>query len=526
MIKLQHKISKLLIGAFCLSVYVSAQAANDVCSTASIINPNTIEGGMGGTGIPENGSMGGTGVTNDKGMGGTGATASGSLGGTGATANGSMGGTGVDNGFGGTGITADGGMGGTGVSAENGFGGTGLLPNDTQGGVAIIGVVTGFASICVNGEEVFYDKNTPVYDNGVAAKLSSLATGKMVMLKADKVGGQLRARSIGLFDAVAGPVGRVDAKQNQMQVMGQTVRLNQDMMQQVKGLSPNANVRVSGHRLDSGEIVATRVDISKVSKASTIGLVTGVTSDSVLVNGTRVHIENKNTLGKIKVGSEVRVNGQWDGSTIKAERVESQPIKNSVNRADNAIIEGFVKTGRDNTMRLGGTEIEASQGSTTYSSFEKSRGKVVKIEMRRDNKGRWVCDKVEERSGKLFERHGSINSDSSNSNSNSDDSLSSGGDDNGDMSSGSGNSGSGSDNSGSGSNSGSSSNPGSSSGSSSGHGSSSGASSGSGSGHGSSSSGGSGHGSSVSGSSGRGSTGRGSSSGSGGSDRSSSGKGK
>ena len=85
-------------------------------------------------------------------------------------------------------------MGGIGVSTEHGgFGGTGdavatsLLPKDTQGGVAIIGVVTGFASICVNGEEVFYDESTPVYDNGMAARLSSLATGKMVMLKADRV---------------------------------------------------------------------------------------------------------------------------------------------------------------------------------------------------------------------------------------------------------------------------------------------------------------------------------------------------
>jgi hypothetical protein len=479
---------------------------------------------MGGTGITANGSMGGTGVTLSGSLGGTGVTNDKGMGGTGATGNGSMGGTGVDNGFGGTGVTADGGMGGTGISAENGFGGPGLLPNDTQGGVAIIGVVTGFASICVNGEEVFYDKNTPVYDNGVATKLSSLATGKMVMLKADKVGGQLRARAIGLFDAVAGPVGRVDAKLNQMQVMGQTVHLNQNMMQQVKGLSPNANVRVSGHRLDSGEIVATRldtsvsarVDVNPAGNASTIGLVTSVASNGVFVNGTRVNFANKNDFDKIKVGSEVRVNGVWDGSAMQANRVESQPIKNSINRADTAIIEGFVKTGRENTMRLGGTEIEASQGSTSYSSFEKSRGKVVKVEMRRDSKGRWVCDKLEERSGKLFERHGSIDSDS-----NSGGELSGGGSDNGDRSSGDNsgsgsNSGSGRDSSGSGSNSGSGSS------SSSGHGS----SSGSGSGHGASSSGGSGRSSgssTTSGGSGRGPSGG--SSGSGGSSRGGSGSG-
>ena len=435
---------------------MTAQAAADVCSSASTINPNILDSGMGGTGAVAN-----------SGIGGTGAVANSGIGGTGAVANSGMGGTGVtnDNGLGGTGMTADGGMGGTGITTgisteHGGIGGTGdavttsLLPQDRQGGVAIIGVVTGFASICVNGQEVFYDKNTPVYDNGMAAKLSSLATGKMVILKADKVGGQLHARSIGLFDAVAGPVERIDSKLNQMQVMGQTVRLNQNTMQQIKDLSPNASVRVSGHRLDNGEIVATRVDIGKIDGASTIGLVTSLDHDSMVVNGTRIHIvntniTNKNGFDKIKVGNEVRVSGVWDGRAMKADRVESQPITNSINRADSAIVEGYVRLGHENTMHLDGTEIQASQGNTPYSGIEKSHGKVVKIEMRRDNKGQWVYDKLEQRSGKLFEQHGAFKRDSD---SNSGSELSSGSNNNGDMSSGNDNSGSSSgSNSGSGS---------------------------------------------------------------------------
>ena len=394
MAKFKHIISTVFVGIFCLCASVTVQAATDVCSTASTINPNILDSGMGGTGIVAESGLGGTGVTND-------------------------------NGFGGTGMTADGGMGGTGVSTEHGgFGGTGdavatsLLPKDTQGGVAIIGVVTGFASICVNGEEVFYDKSTPVYDNGLAARLSSIATGKMVMLKADRVDGQLRARSIGLFDAVAGPVERIDTKLNQMQVMGQTVRLSQNIKQETKGLSLNTSVRVSGHRLDNGEIVATRVDIVKTdaTAASTIGLVTSVDHDGMVVNGTRVQLDNtnitnKNVFDKIKVGNEVRVSGAWDGRAMKVDRVESQPITNSINRADTAIVEGFVRLGHENIMHLDGTDIQASQGNTSYSGIEKSHGKVVKIEMRRDNKGHWVYDKLKERSGKLFEQRNAFKGD-------------------------------------------------------------------------------------------------------------------
>ena len=414
---------KLMAALMLFATTFAYATDNGVCSGASLINPN-VEDGAGGTGAVADGGAGGTGITKESGMGGTGITADGGMGGTGIT----------------SGISTEyGGIGGTGDAVT-----TSLLPQDTQGGVAIIGVVTGFASICVNGQEVFYDKNTPVYDNGMAAKLSSLATGKMVMLKADKVGGQLHARSIGLFDVVAGPVERIDSKLNQMRVMGQTVRLNQNAMQKIKDLTPNTSLRVSGHRLENGEIVATRVDIGKTDGASTIGLVTSVDQDSMVVNGTRVHIvntniTNKNGFDKIRVGNEVRVSGAWDGRAMKADRVESQPITNSINRADTAIVEGFVRLGHENTMHLDGTEIEALQGNTHYSGIEKSHGRVVKIELRRDNKGHWVCDNLEQRNGKLFDQHGAFKRDSD---SNSGGELSNGSDNNGDMSTGNDNSGS------------------------------------------------------------------------------------
>lgn len=119
-----HKHSRLIhltkaICTICLLLgNVAAHAASDgVCSTASMINPTTINGGMGGTGTPANGGFGGTGVTDEHG------------------------------GNDGTGSpVAQRGMGGTGDSvAENS-----LLPEDGDGGIAIVGVITGFASICVD----------------------------------------------------------------------------------------------------------------------------------------------------------------------------------------------------------------------------------------------------------------------------------------------------------------------------------------------------------------------------------------
>jgi uncharacterized membrane protein YgcG len=470
---------KIICASLLLFNSLQALADDGVCSTASLINPNTIDGGMGGTGAPANGGLGGTGITAQAG---------------------GAGGTGIDaerGGAGGTGAPSEhGGLGGTGAMAEN----APILPNDSQGGIAIMGVVTGFASICVNNEEVHYEQATPVYDNGQPAKLGKLAVGKTVMLKATRAAnGRLNAKAIGIYDAVNGPVARMDIGSQSMQVMGQTVRLNQNTMQQVSALAPGAAVRVSGHRQVNGEIIATRVDAAPsagVMNANTMGVVTQVARDGFTVNGTKVNISDKKLLDSVKVGNEVRVNGDWNGSALQAKRIDAQPTKQLINRADSAILEGFVRQ-EANGGKLAGTEISFAQGKAQSKEMRKNSGKLVKIELSRDKRGEWVYDKVEPRKGDLFDIGKFDSRDQENS---------------GD--SGSNDSGSGSDNSGSGSNS-SSGSSGSKSGSS-GSGSSGSGSGGSGSSGGGSGSGGSGSSGSSgsggsSGASGRASAGSGSS---------------
>ena len=76
------------------------------------------------------------------------------------------------------------GIGGTGdVALKPGIGGTGI-DNGGIGGTGIVGVITGFASICVNGVEVHYDESMPVNDNGQTVKTGVLALGQVVVVKA------------------------------------------------------------------------------------------------------------------------------------------------------------------------------------------------------------------------------------------------------------------------------------------------------------------------------------------------------
>lgn len=50
---------QLLLIIFLLST-TQLYAADSICSTASTVNPNGVGGGIGGTGIIENGGVGGT----------------------------------------------------------------------------------------------------------------------------------------------------------------------------------------------------------------------------------------------------------------------------------------------------------------------------------------------------------------------------------------------------------------------------------------------------------------------------------
>jgi len=111
----------------------------------------------------------------------------------------------MDRGLGGTGavrnIALDRGLGGTGI--DRGMGGTGIY--------GVLGTVTGFGSICVNGLHVSYDTATPTRENGTTVATDLLERGTTVAVTAMATGAQnggppLHAQSIEILHALQGPV--------------------------------------------------------------------------------------------------------------------------------------------------------------------------------------------------------------------------------------------------------------------------------------------------------------------------------
>ena len=172
-----------------------------------------------------------------------------------------VGGTGnsMDPGVGGTGRNLEPGIGGTGRSKEPGLGGTGSARETVETESFVYGVITGFASICVNGVEIEYTPDTTVTSNGESASVQSLKIGQWVAVNGAGKGREMNASSISIEQPLGGPVTRVDSANRTIEVMGQTVRLGQGAG--VRNLPKvGDSISVSGFKLPNGEIQSSRID--------------------------------------------------------------------------------------------------------------------------------------------------------------------------------------------------------------------------------------------------------------------------
>jgi hypothetical protein len=336
--------SAILVWALSLP---AAQAENACGAMASLRNPNAMNGGIGGTGAPARiNKLPGESVAGRPGIGGTGA-------------------------------------------AEGGIGGTG-----------IIGVITGFASICVNGVEVHYDTGTPVLADGQPTTLSNLAVGQVVAVQAVGEGDQLSARSISVMHMVVGPVGRIDTGAGQLQVLGQSVRVADKTV--LKGLQTGHWIQVSGYRLLSGELVASQVEpISPRAQAQVVGQMGVASSSGFELHGAKVDLGGLRLSADAVSGTEVSVRGRWDGAILHAQAVTLEPSRQSLGQVDRVVLEGYVHALNGNQVSLGNrvvtlapdVRISAKPGEAL------AVNQRVQISGPVDKNRRVVADRVNVRSG-------------------------------------------------------------------------------------------------------------------------------
>ncbi len=299
--------------------------------------------GIGGTGSPipnqDNSGIGGTGAPTHK-------NGDSGIGGTGTPVNRKNG-----SGIGGTGIIAN----------DSGIGGTGQK-TDHQAGI-IIGTITGFGSICVNGIEIHYSDSTPVSINGETGKVELLAIGQVVSVNVIGTGNEVQAQDINVINVVAGPITDIETASNRVTVLGQQVQLSAKTqfsagttaVTDIQNLQKGNFIQVSGLREADGNIIASRVEKTVEQNIVHIrGTATDVTAGRFKVGNMTIETKDHRFVNE---GQEITVNGEIVDGKIIAKNLVIPTLKDN----QRLNIEGYVRIdGDQDQIKIGHLTVEAS----------------------------------------------------------------------------------------------------------------------------------------------------------------------
>ncbi len=322
------------------------------------------------------------------------------IGGTGhAEPAGGVGGTGKSTGK--EGIARESGIGGTGTMANKaGIGGTGHSQSDGGiGGTGIVGTITGFGSIWVNGLEVEYDAKTQVVNAAAPANTNELAIGQVVVIEAQDGKTLLQANKISVIDAVVGQISALDAGSGKLTVLGQTVIItaktltyDQQNRQESIQLKQGEYVKVSGLRMVNGDIVASRIErIVPVAESSVVGLITGIDGNMIYVYGLPISVATTNGLS---VGQEVSVLGQMNDGVLIAREITLSPSAELYGRTERVNLQGYVGAGTaTGQIKVGNLEVVVSDPALIAKAL--ASGEPVQISGHFANDHRLVAERIE-----------------------------------------------------------------------------------------------------------------------------------
>jgi hypothetical protein len=247
--------------------------------------------------------------------------------------------------------------------ADRGIGGTGAqaAPPRTAdrgiGGTGIVGVVTGFGSICVNGLEVALDDRSRIDIDSTPASAGALRAGQVVALHAAD-DPELSAESVSVRHAVIGPVQSVS--DDALTVAGQVVVTRSVTWPHPAPLKPGDWVAVSGLPRPDGRISGTRIDPAPPGPL----LVRGPAQrdgDAMRVGALPIPASS------IAAGKFVTVRGAVDGGIMSIASVASDPVANDPvgyfgPATTRFVLQGFVTIGPNGLSLTGGPAVPVAAG--------------------------------------------------------------------------------------------------------------------------------------------------------------------
>jgi hypothetical protein len=273
------------------------------------------------------------------------------------------------------------------VLSERGMGGTGISTGHTLmterglGGTGIIGVVTGFASICVNGLEVAYDPATPVMIGGTPADANALRAGQVVAIEA--AGRAVsQARKISIIYQVSGPIESVTGP-GRMQVAGQTVMVTSAVSPQSWSLRAGEWVNVSGLPSPNGEIAASRIDRREPGRVIVRGRLSG-SAGAFRLGDLRVRLPSHSQVasGELVVAAGSYKDGILAVDAISVDLPAADPVAFFGSGVDHFYIQAFARLADGRVLSSSGWAAPAAPG--LQDGTKSGRPGVIELVRRKD----------------------------------------------------------------------------------------------------------------------------------------------
>ncbi len=259
---------------------------------------------------------------------------------------------------------------GKGGKDRGGVGGTGISERDRGGvgGTGIVGVITGFGSVCVNGLEVAYDDASRIEADGAPLRPAGLAVGQVVVIDAVPRDGELWAERLEVRNAAFGPVASTDLRRGEIEVLGQRVKI--DAATQLVGdggaavglgaFAPGSFVAVSGLRRADGSVAATRVESTATRDRVSVSGPLAANARGVAAIGALEIVTAGDDAPTVAIGRAAFVSGRLDAQgALRADRVE--PLAHFTPAPARLSIEGFVQTVNRDGFRTDLVDVDASQ---------------------------------------------------------------------------------------------------------------------------------------------------------------------
>ncbi len=237
------------------------------------------------------------------------------------------------------------------VVVDRGIGGTGAATGPKTadrgiGGTGIVGVVTGFGSVCVNGLELALAPTAQVTIDGLPARAAELRVADVVAVTAAGAAPNLIAGTVAVRHEVVGPVNWLAPDRAEAEVAGQPVRL-EPTLRDTTGLHVGDWVAVSGLRDPTGIIHATRLDPRSPGEVTVVGRLDRTRGEwRIGTLGVRF------AQGSPPAAPRLRLTGRLLAGRLQVATAAVEPLLPAGNHPQRLSIEGFVDT-TDGRLHLG-----------------------------------------------------------------------------------------------------------------------------------------------------------------------------